>query len=212
MSPEIEIRGKRSVRTSASMLRFLWDLANLVTLSGLAISFGALILTIQGQLGLGIALVVVSITIDNIDGALARRDPHRSPQMQSFGGHLDCFADYITKGVFPTLFLLAVGGYSGPLIAVAILYLSAIAIRYSYEFVPEVQVQGLSPDYLIVLIALAYLARDAFGVALAPVIAAMMLGEAWLAIAPIRVPKLQRWSLRAFFAVLGTTFLALILN
>ena len=132
--------------------------------------------------------------------------------MQSFGGHLDCFADYITKGVFPTLFLLAVGGYSGPLIAVAILYLSAIAIRYSYEFIPDAQVYGLSPDYLIVLFALLYLARDVFGAALAPVIAVAMLVEAGLAVAPIRVPKLGRWSLRAFMAVLVANFLALILN
>lgn len=211
MAPEIGISNERSGRASAGMLRFVWDLPNLVTLSGLAISFVALITTIQGQIALGLGLVVVSIIIDTIDGALARRDPNRSLQMQSFGGYLDCFADFISKGVFPPLFLLAVGGYSSPLIAVALLYLAAIAIRYSYEFVPEAQALGLSPDYLIALLALVYLARDALGTALVPVIAVAMLSEAGLAIAPIRVPKLQRWSLRAFMTLLAVTCAALIL-
>ncbi len=206
MSPE-----ERSIRTSAGASRFVWDLPNLITLSGLAISFVALTCTIRGQLALGLALVVLSIVIDHIDGALARRDPNRSPQMQSFGGHLDCFADYISKGVFPALFLLSVGGYSSPLVAVAILYLAAIAIRYSYEFVPGGQVLGLSPDYLIALLALVYLARDTFGAALAPVIAVAMLSEAGLGIAPIRVPKLQRAGQLAFMAVLAAVFSALIL-
>ena len=211
MSPEIKIRDEHSAQTSAGALGFVWDLPNFVTLSGLAISFVGLIWTIEGQPARGLALVAVSIMIDNIDGALARRDPNRTTQMQSFGGYLDCFADYISKGVFPALFLLAVGGYSGPLIAVALLYLAAIAIRYSYEFVPGAQALGLSPDYLIVLFALVYLARDVFGSALAPVIAVAMLGEAGLSIAPIRVPKLRRWSQRAFLSVLAAASSALFL-
>ena len=92
----------------------------------------------------------------------------------------------------------------------AILYLAAIAIRYSYEFVPGGQVLGLSPDYLIALLALVYLARDTFGAVLAPVIAVAMLSEAGLGIAPIRVPKLQRAGQLAFMAVLAAIFSALI--
>ena len=64
---------------------------------------------------------------------------------------------------------------------------------------------------MIAVFALVYLARDAFGSALTPVIAVAMLGEAGLGIAPIRVPKLQRWSLRAFMAALAAISSALIL-
>jgi phosphatidylserine synthase len=183
------------------MTGFVLDGPNCVTLFGLGIGFAALIQTIQGATGLGLALALIAIVLDNVDGALARRAPDRSPALQRFGAQLDCFADFVSKGVFPPLLLLATLGYGSSALAIGGFHLVAITLRYSWELGTDAPPRGVSPDYAIVVFAMLHLLRGALGEAHGGLLALSMLAFAGLAIAPLRVPKLAGWGLGTFMAL-----------
>jgi CDP-diacylglycerol--serine O-phosphatidyltransferase len=178
------------------------DLPNGVTLSGLAAGLLALGLAVQQRFGAALALALLAILIDQIDGRLALAQPARSPAMRAFGAHLDCYADFVSKGIFPALMLLVVGGFGAVFWAVAVLQVSTIAVRYSYEFVPDAPPRGLSPDFSVVTFALLYaLAAPPLGDRYPAVLAGAMVVLAALNLAPLRVPKLSGLGLGAFVAV-----------
>jgi phosphatidylserine synthase len=137
------------------------------------------------------ALAASAIVIDNVDGWVARRAVGRKPAFQHFGAHLDCFADYICKGVFPVLYLLTATDLQVVSIPVALIYLMTIAVRYSYEFVPDRAHIGLSPDYSIAFLCLLQLAAPKIGSAFIPILMTSLVGFAALAVAPFPSPKLK---------------------
>ena len=177
------------------------DLPNAVTLSGLAAGLWALGLAVQAQFGAALALALIAIVIDQLDGYLAVRRPQRSPAIQAFGAHLDCYADFVSKGIFPALMLLGLGGFGALFWAVALLQVGAIAVRYSYEFVPHAPRRGLSPDFSIVVFALLYLGAPLWGESYPAVLAAAMVVLAGLNLAPFQVPKLRGGGLGVFTAL-----------
>jgi len=194
-----------------SQLRgYVQDVPNLVTLLGLLLGFGALIEATRDRLGTALALALIAILVDNLDGALARRDSGRTPIMRSFGAHLDCFADFVSKGLFPPLLLIAVLGDGVVAPIIGGVYLLAIALRYSWELGTDWPARGLSPDYAIAVFAAIHLARGILGSALGWWLAASMLVLAVLALAPFRVPKLGGWALRGFMALLIALAVALL--
>ena len=87
------------------MLVYLVDAANLITLSGLAISFFACWAVLSGRPSLALALAALAVVIDNVGGWVARRTVGRYPALEPFGAHFDCYADYLSKGIFPGLYL-----------------------------------------------------------------------------------------------------------
>ena len=181
---------------------FVLDLPNAVTLSGLIVGLGAAGLAIQERFGPALSLALLAILIDQLDGRLALNRPERSDAMRVFGAHLDCYADFVSKGIFPALMLLVLAGFGPWTWIVAGLHLCAIALRYSYEFVPGAERRGLSPDYSIVVFALLFLASPGWGGSTYPVVLGLvMLGLAILNLAPIRVPKLAGPGLGAFIVV-----------
>ena len=180
------------------MLAYLVDAANLITLGGLAISLFACWAVLLGRPSLALALAALAVVIDNVDGWMARRTVGRNPALEHFGQHLDCYADYITKGVFPVLYLLTATDLQVVSIPVALIYLMAIAVRYSYEFVPDRARIGLSPDYMIVFLCLFQLAAPQFGSAFIPTLTASLVGFAALAVAPFPSPKLEGRALVGF--------------
>ena len=111
--------------------------------------------------------------------------------MGIFGAHLDCYADFVTKGVFPPLLLLVSAEFNPAFFPVAALHICAIAVRYSYEFVPDVPPAGLSPDYSILVFAGFFLCCTALNVFSAPILAILMLIMAALNVSPLSVPKLE---------------------
>ena len=115
----------------------------------------------------------------------------RNPAFEHFGAHLDCFADYVTKGIFPVLFLLTATALQVASLPVALIYLMAIAIRYSYEFVPDRAHIGLSPDYTIVFLCLMHLAAPRLGAAFIPILMASLLVFGALAVAPFPSPRMN---------------------
>ena len=180
------------------MLAYLVDAANLITLGGLALSFFACWAVLLGRPSLAVALAALAVVIDNVDGWMARRTKGRNPALEHFGAHFDCYADYICKGIFPTLYLLIATDLQAASMPVALIYLVAIAIRYSYEFVPDRDHIGLSPDYMIAFLCLLQLAAPQFGSAFAPTLMASLAGFAALAVAPFPSPKLKGRALVGF--------------
>ncbi len=174
------------------------DLPNAVTLSGLAAGLWALGLVVQAQFGAALALALIAIVIDQLDGYLAVRRPQRSPAIQAFGAHLDCYADFVSKGIFPALMLLGLGSFGAPFWAVALLQVGAIAVRYSYEFVPHAPRRGLSPDFSLVIFGLLYLGAPLWGDSYPAILAVAMVVLAGLNLAPFEVPKLKGPGLAAF--------------
>ncbi len=173
------------------MLVHLVDVANLVTLGGLALAFFACWAVLLGQSSLAMALAALAVVIDNVDGWMARRTVGRNPALENFVRHLDCYADYISKGIFPVLYLLTATDLQVVSIPVALIYLMAIAVRYSYEFVPDRDHIGLSPDYLIAFLCLLQLAAPQFGSAFIPTLMASLVAFAALAVASFPSPKLK---------------------
>ena len=188
---------KRRARTVApplarpGMLAHLVDAANLITLGGLAISFFACWAVLSGRPSLAVALAAVAVVIDNLDGWMARRAVGRDPAFEHFGAHLDCYADFVCKGIFPALYLLTATGLQAVSVPVALIYLMAIAVRYSYEFVPDREPIGLSPDFMIAFLCLLQLAAPHIGAAFVPTLMASLVGFAALAVAPFPSPKLK---------------------
>ena len=119
------------------MLAHIADLANLVTLGGLALAFFACWAVLSGRPSLALALAALAVVIDNMDGWIARRTVGRNSEFEYFGAHLDCYSDFICKGIFPALYLLSATDLQLVSIPAALIYLMAIAVRYSYEFVPD---------------------------------------------------------------------------
>ncbi len=173
------------------MLAYLVDAANLVTLGGLALAFFACWAVLSGQPSVAVALAALAVVIDNVDGWLARRAVGRNPAFEHFGRHLDCYADYITKGIFPALYLLTATDLQIASVLVALIYLMAIAVRYSYEFVPDRAHIGLSPDYMIAFLCLLQLAAPRIGSAFVATLMASLVGFAALAVAPFPSPNLK---------------------
>ena len=180
------------------MLVYLVDAANLITLSGLAISFFACWAVLSGRPSLALALAALAVVIDNVDGWVARRTVGRNPALEHFGGHFDCYADYLSKGILPVLYLLTATDLQVVSIPLALTYLMAIAVRYSYEFVPDRDHIGLSPDYMIAFLCLLQLAAPQLGSAFIPTLMASLAGFAALAVASFPSPKLKGWALVGF--------------
>ncbi len=135
---------------------------------------------------------------------LARRDGARSEAMRTFGAHLDCYADFVSKGVFPSLLLVMSTGVEVVYLPVAALHICTIAVCYSYEFVPDLPDVGVSPDYSIVLFAVFWLGCTALNVFSAPLLAVLMLVMAGLNVSPLRVPKLVGpWRIGFFCLIFG---------
>ena len=174
-----------------SMLAYLIDAANLITLASLAFSFYACWSVLTGRPTLAAALVAVAIVIDNVDGWVARRTVRQNPNFEHFGSHLDCYSDFISKGMFPVLYLITATDMQVACLPVALIYLVAITVRYSYEFIPDCPQIGLSPDYVIVVVCLLQLAKPQMGSAFIPIFMASLVGFAILAVARFPSPKLK---------------------
>ena len=194
------------------MLGHMVDLANLVTLGGLAISFFACWSVLSGRPSIALALVAMAVVIDHVDGWIARRARGRNPAFKHFGAHLDCFSDYICKAIFPVLYLLTATDLQVMSIPVALIYLMAIAIRYSYEFVPDRALIGLSPDYMIAFLCLLQLAAPHIGSAFIPTLMASLVGFAALAVAPFHSPKLKGGIVIGFCLFLLVLAVALVVS
>lgn len=76
--------------------------ANLVTLAGIALGIAAGAVLAQGEVVLGLALIVANRLLDGLDGAVAR-----ATHLSDFGGYLDIVGDFVFYVAVPLGFGLA---------------------------------------------------------------------------------------------------------
>jgi len=115
-----------------TILSYIKDIPNLLSLSGLACTILAIYYAIEGVYALSMIGMVWAVAFDWADGLVARRLKGRTPTDAKFGGQLDVLIDIVSYGVTPAILLLSYGKFEPIFLIGAFIMVSAAAIRLSY--------------------------------------------------------------------------------
>ncbi len=115
-----------------TILSYLKDIPNLLSLSGLVCTLLAIYYAIEGIYALTMIGMVWAVAFDWADGLVARRLKGRTPTDAKFGGQLDVLIDIVSYGVTPAILLLSYGKFDPLFLIGAFIMVSAAAIRLSY--------------------------------------------------------------------------------
>ena len=129
MSAESTIHEKLQQPT---ILSYLKDIPNLLSLSGLACTLLAIYFAIEGIYAITMICMVWAVAFDWADGLVARRLKGRTPTDAQFGGQLDVLIDIVSYGVTPAILLLSYGKFEPLFLIGAFIMVSAAAVRLSY--------------------------------------------------------------------------------
>jgi CDP-diacylglycerol--serine O-phosphatidyltransferase len=129
MSKESSIHEKLQQPT---ILSYIKDIPNLLSLSGLACTILAIYYAIEGVYALSMIGMVWAVAFDWADGLVARRLKGRTPTDAKFGGQLDVLIDIVSYGVTPAILLLSYGKFESIFLIGAFIIVAAAAIRLSY--------------------------------------------------------------------------------
>jgi CDP-diacylglycerol--serine O-phosphatidyltransferase len=115
-----------------TILSFVKDVPNLLSLAGLACTILAIYFSILGVYYAAMIGMVWAVAFDWADGLVARRIKGRTSKQGFFGGQLDSLIDIVNYGVSPAIFLLSYGKFEPVFLFGAFVIISASAIRLSY--------------------------------------------------------------------------------
>jgi len=115
-----------------TILSYLKDIPNLLSLSGLACTILAIYYAIEGIYALAMIGMVWAVAFDWADGLVARRLKGRTPTDAKFGGQLDVLIDIVSYGVTPAILLLSYGNFEPIFLIGAFIMVSSAAVRLSY--------------------------------------------------------------------------------
>jgi len=115
-----------------TILSYVKDLPNLLSLSGLASTLLAIYFSITGLYTAAMIGMVWAVAFDWADGLVARKLKGRTATDAKFGGQLDVLIDIVSYGVTPAILLLSYGKFEPIYLIGAFLMLAAAAIRLSY--------------------------------------------------------------------------------
>jgi len=115
-----------------TILSYIKDVPNLLSLSGLACTILAIYYSIEGVYALAMIGMVWAVAFDWADGLVARRLKGRTSTDAKFGGQLDVLIDIVSYGVTPAILLLSYGEFEPFFLIGAFIMVSAAAIRLSY--------------------------------------------------------------------------------
>jgi archaetidylserine synthase len=178
-----------------SILVFLNDLANLLTLAGLLCGVLGIYFAARGQFPAAMIAMLWAVLFDWFDGPVARRTPGRSDDFRSFGGSLDSLTDIVGLCICPVVVLLSYGEFSAWFLPGAFALAAAGAVRLSYFNVYGLEGDkayvGLPLDINVLILTCIFLiegfvSRGVFTVLL--YVSATVL--ATLNVSPLRVPKM----------------------
>ena len=108
--------------------RRLLDIANALTLAGLAAAVACSLLAINGLLAYAVVALMVSGLCDLFDGFVARK-LNRTTEQRQFGGHLDSVVDACSFGFAPVVLMYASGLDSAVEIPLLILFAACAVWR-----------------------------------------------------------------------------------
>ena len=129
MSTETTIHEKLQQPT---ILSYVKDIPNLLSLAGLACTLLAIYYAIEGVYALSMIGMVWAVAFDWADGLVARRLKGRTATDAQFGGQLDVLIDIVSYGVTPAILLLSYGKFEPIFLVGAFIMVAAAAIRLSY--------------------------------------------------------------------------------
>jgi CDP-diacylglycerol--serine O-phosphatidyltransferase len=115
-----------------TILSYVKDLPNLLSLSGLACTVLAIYFIITGFYEAAMIGMVWAVAFDWADGLVARKLKGRTATDAKFGGQLDVVIDIVSYGVTPAILLLSYGNFEPIYLIGAFIMLAAAAIRLSY--------------------------------------------------------------------------------
>jgi len=115
-----------------TILSYLKDIPNLLSLLGLASTILAIYFAIEGIYALAMIGMVWAVAFDWADGLVARRLKGRSSTDAQFGGQLDVLIDIVSYGVTPAILLLSYGKFEPLFLIGAFIMVASAAIRLSY--------------------------------------------------------------------------------
>jgi len=115
-----------------TILSYVRDVPNLLSLSGLACTVLAIYFSITGLYAAAMIGMVWAVAFDWADGLVARRLKGRTATDAKFGGQLDVVIDIVSYGVTPAILLLSYGKFEPVFLVGAFIMMAAAAIRLSY--------------------------------------------------------------------------------
>ncbi|RLA84482.1 MAG: CDP-alcohol phosphatidyltransferase [Epsilonproteobacteria bacterium] len=115
-----------------TILSYINDIPNLLSLSGLACTVLAIYFSITGLYAAAMIGMVWAVAFDWADGLVARRLKGRTATDAKFGGQLDVVIDIVSYGVTPAILLLSYGNFEPIYLIGAFIMLAAAGIRLSY--------------------------------------------------------------------------------
>ena len=115
-----------------TILSYVRDLPNLLSLSGLFATVLAIYFSITGLYAAAMIGMVWAVAFDWADGLVARKLKGRTATDAKFGGQLDVLIDIVSYGVTPAILLLSYGKFEPIFLVGAFIMMAAAAIRLSY--------------------------------------------------------------------------------
>ena len=116
----------------STILSYVKDIPNLLSLSGLACTVLAIYFSITGLYAAAMIGMVWAVGFDWADGLVARKLKGRTSTDAKFGGQLDVLIDIVSYGVTPAILLLSFGNFEPVFLIGAFVMIAAAAIRLSY--------------------------------------------------------------------------------
>ncbi len=110
----------------------VYNLANFVTLMGLASAVAAIFVAGYGEIKLAVCLFLLSGLCDMFDGRIARGKGGRTRKEKVFGIQIDTVCDMVSFGVTPVVIVYNCGYNQWYDVAIYILYAACAAIRLAY--------------------------------------------------------------------------------
>jgi len=177
-----------------SVLSFVYDRANLLTLTGLVLGVLSISFSAQGLYAAAMTALLWALFCDWFDGPLARRMTDRTDDDRAFGAQLDSLADIVCSGVAPAMFLIFIGGLSPWFLPGAFLLVVAGAMRLAHFNVfgsDDGAYNGLPIDSNIIVVTALFPFRELLGhITFSWVLYVAVVTLAILNVAPFRMPKL----------------------
>ena len=179
-----------------TILSYVKDIPNLLSLSGLACTVLAIYFSIIGVYYAAMIGMVWAVAFDWADGLVARRLKGRTATDGKFGGQLDVVIDIVSYGVTPAVLLLSYGKFEPVYLIGAFLILSAAAIRLSYfstyGLAGGTKYTGLALDNNSLILVFIFLFEGLFThEAFSIVLYISAVGLAILNVSEIKTPKLS---------------------
>lgn len=115
-----------------TILSYVKDIPNLLSLAGLACTLLAIYYSILGNYSIAMIGMVWAVAFDWADGLVARKLKGRTATDAKFGGQLDVLIDIVSYGVTPAILLLSYGKFEPLFLVGAFIMMAAAAIRLSY--------------------------------------------------------------------------------